>query len=296
MGAMDVPPPPTLVQEGASLVEEYAAGQFFEGPTWDHRTGSLYFTMISSDHQQILRLEERGRAVVWMKETEEIRGMIMSVRGNLLGAQAKGHRIVSYGIGEAGPVNVRTLVFDPTFHQPNDLCQTPRGDIYFTDPDFKDRKTSAVYHLALSGHVAKAITDMAVPNGIAAAPNGRTLYVSDSHAKHWKAFSINKDGLVGEGRIFFEFQTDNQADPDGLTVDEKGNVYMTGLGGVWVASAKGELLGFIPIPEYCSNLVFGGKDGRTLYMTCSKKIYSLRMTVRGVGLGGINWPVFSGFE
>ena len=293
---MDVPPPPVLVQEGAHLVEEYAAGQFFEGPTWEPRSGRLFFTVLSSDHQQILRLDEPGRAVVWLQETEGIRGMFLGSSGRLLGAQAGGHRIVSYGIGEHGPIDVRTLVFDPTFHQPNDLCQTPRGDVYFTDPDFKDRKTSSVYHLGLNGRVHKAITDMIVPNGIAASPNGRTLYVSDSHAKHWKSFPILKDGTLGKGGIFFEFETDNQADPDGLTVDEKGNVYMTGLGGIWVVSAEKELLGFVAVPEYCSNLVFGGKDGRTLYLTCSKKIYSLRMTVRGVGLGGINWPVFSGFE
>jgi gluconolactonase len=187
---------------------------------------------------------------------------------------------------------VKTLLFDPILHHPNDLCQIPQGHVFFTDPDFKGRKTSAVYRITPAGDFDKIITDMAVPNGVIPSPTGTFLYVSDSHAKHWKAYPIRDDGTVGTGTVLFQPQTDNSTDPDGMTVDAEGNLYLTGMGGVWVVSSKGKMLGFIPIPEFCSNVTFGGINGKSLFITCSKKVYRLEMSVRGVLFGKRLWQIF----
>src|SRR5262245_26592074 len=123
---------------------------------------------------------------------------------------------------------------------------------------------------------------MPLPNGLKVSPDGKTLYVSDSHLRHWKAYPIKEDGGVGAGKVFFEPQTDNKNEPDGLAVDEQGNLYFTGRGGVWVVSPDGKALGLIAVPEFVSNVTFGGADGKTLYLTCSKKVYGLQMKVRGI--------------
>ena len=95
------------------------------------------------------------------------------------------------------------------------------------------------------------------------------------------AHPIKDDGTVGPGELFFDPKTENRGDPDGMTIDEHGNLYFTGRGGVWAVDPAGKALGFIPVPEFCSNVTFGQEDGRTLYLTCSKKVYALEMKVRG---------------
>ena len=276
---------PATVAPGAVLVEVHSDKSFFEGPTWDPKTEKLYFTSFFSDdqgkpNQQILRLDSPGKVTLWMDHSEGVNGTYLSLTGRLLGAQAYGHRIVEYGFGPDGPSDPKALLFDDGLHQPNDVCQTPSGDIYFTDPDFENRKTSAVYRLA-KGKATKVIDDMPVPNGVIASLDGKTLYVGDSHLKLWRAYPIGEDGRVGAGRAFFNPDTENVNSPDGMSIDERGNLYVSGRGGVWVASPTGQSLGLIDVPEFCSNVTFGGADGKTLYLTCSNKVYSLKMQVRG---------------
>jgi gluconolactonase len=272
---------PDTIAPGAALVEVYSGEHFFEGPTWDPTTGHLYFTAFAKNNQQVLRLDKPGKATVWLDKTEGINGTFLSNDGRLLGAQAYGHRVVACKIGRDAPGELKTLATDPTWNQPNDVCQTPRGDIYFTDPDFKQRKTSAVYRLDPTGNVTKVINDMPLPNGVLASNDGKTLYVSDSHQKLWRSYPIHPDGTVGPGRVFFDPDTKDRADPDGMTTDEHGNLYLTGRGGIWTVRPTGEPLGFIPVPVFCSNLTFGGPDGKTLYITCKGKVYTLAMRVSG---------------
>ena len=285
-------PWPETAEPEAVLAQVFGDDRFFGGPAWDPRTQILYFTAFSKTNQQILQMMADGKVTVWLNQTSGINGTFLSNSGRLLAAQAHGHRIMSYGLGEKGPTEVKTLLFDPTLHQPNDLCQTPRGDIYFTDPDFKERKTSAIYRIAPDGQVTRERTDVAVPNGIIASPMGKFLYVADSDAKRWMVYPILKDGALGDGTVFFKPETESTMDPDGMSMDEEGNVYLTGMGGIWVVHPKGRLIGFIPIPEICSNLAFGGTDGRTLYITCSSKLYSLRMRVQGASYGRRIWQIF----
>ncbi len=99
---------------------------------------------------------------------------------------------------------------------PNDLCQTAKGHIYFTDPDFRERKESSVYRIEPQGSVTRQVIDMKVPNGIIASNDGKTLYVADSHETHWRAYVIRDDGSIGEGKVFFDPDTPDKRDPDGM--------------------------------------------------------------------------------
>lgn len=274
-------PLPATVVENAKLQEEYAAKAFFEGPIWDPVGKQLYFTSFVDKDTKILRLEERGKASVWLDHTKGINGTWLSLEGRMLGAQAYGQHVMSYAFGESGPADTIVIAENPKWNQPNDVCQTPNGNIYFTDPDFKNRKTSAVYVKTTAGEVKKIITSMPVPNGVIASNDGKTLYVGDSHEKLWRSFPILADGTVGEGMLFFDPETSRQDSPDGMSIDAKGNLYLSGRGGVWVASPEGKSLGLIPVPEFCSNVTFGGAEGKTLYLTCANKVYSLQMQVKG---------------
>jgi len=274
-------PLPETVAKNAKLQEEYAAKAFFEGPIWDPAGKKLYFTSFVDKDTKILRLEGRGTAIVWLDHTKGINGTYLSNQGRMLGAQAYGQHVLSYAFGESGPADTAIVARNLKWNQPNDVCQTPNGNIYFTDPDFKNRKTSAVYVKTTEGGVKKIITDMPVPNGVIAAHDGKTLYVGDSHEKLWRSFPIKDDGTVGAGKVFFDPDTRRQDSPDGMSIDATGNLYLSGRGGVWVATPAGVSLGLIPVPEFCSNVTFGGEDGKTLYFTCANKVYSLKMNVKG---------------
>lgn len=274
-----VPPTPSTVAEGAELVELYSADAFFEGPVWHPGTGKLYFTLHKGTTNQILRLDAPGKVTVWMDDSEGVGGMFQSPDGRLFATQAYGHRLLSFAVGDDGPQDIKVLHHNPKWNQPNDLCRTPSGDIYFTDPDFKNRKTSAVYRWS-KGEVTKVLDDMAITNGIIASLDGKTLYVSDSHRKHWRAYPIQEDGSVGEGRLFFDPDTDSKSSPDGMSIDEHGNVYCTGRGGVWVVNPQGKPLGLIETETFISNVTLGGKDQKTLFLVGSGKVFSIQLNVR----------------
>lgn len=281
------PLPPT-VADGAELVEEYGDDRFFEGPTWDPQTQRLYFTAFRDKDTQILRLDGPGKVHVWLDDTKGVNGTCLARDGRLLGAQAYGNKLMSYQIAREAPSDTKILVDDPTLNQPNDVAASPKkgGGIYYTDPDFKNRLTSAVYHLSTTGKVTQVLNDMQVPNGCLVSNDGKTLYVGDSYLKHWRAYPIQADGSVGPGIVFFDPDTERDDAPDGMTIDERGNLYLSGRGGVWVCDKWGKSLGLIPVPEFCSNVTFGGEDGKTLYLTCSKKLYSLKMNTGGAQSAG----------
>jgi len=276
---------PATVAQGAKLVSVYHDDRFFEGPVWDTKTGKLYFTAFGQpkDNTQILRLDGPDKVSVWSDKTEGVNGMYLANDGRLLGAQAFGHRLLSMAINATGPAETKVLLFDDKLHQPNDVAQSPNGDVYFTDPDFDKGQTSAVYVIPAKGEVKKIIEDMRVTNGLKVSNDGRTLYVADDGPMNWRAYPISSDGTVGPGRLFFDppVPKEKRTPPDGMSIDEHGRLYLSGSGGVWVVDKFGNSLGLIAIPEFCSNVTFGGPEGKTLYLTCSEQVYSLAMKVRG---------------
>jgi hypothetical protein len=184
------------------------------------------------------------------------------------------------------PQDPLILAQSTAWKPPNDLCQSPTGDIYFTSPDFDTNSVGRVYRIAPGGAVTAVITDLPVPNGIITSLDGRTLYVSDSYLRLWKSYPILADGSVWPGAVFFNPGTADLREPDGMTIDEFGNLFFCGRGGVWMVSPAGQLLGMVPFAEFCSNVTFGGLDGHTLYITCDQKLYALDMQVRGAAWRG----------
>ena len=218
-----------------------------------------------------------------MSTSERWNGTFLANDGRLIVAEQQNPKIASYRIGINGPEDKQILAQNSSWNPPNDLCQTPNGHIYFTAPSWSV-PSQAVYHLTPQGVVSVIITDMSKPNGIITSPDGSKLYVGDYDTKNWRVYPINADGSIGSGSIFFNPSSGNSNGTDGMTIDENGNLYLTGKGGIWIVSPQGNQLDYISIPEYASNVTFGGVDGMTLYITCQNKVYSLQTTVHGV-----NW-------
>jgi len=169
---------------------------------------------------------------------------------------------------------------------PNDLWIRPDGNLYFTDPLYprnywkRDKAMQQpgqyVYFFDMKLHKATAVaTDLTQPNGIIGTPNGRTLYVADIGAKKTYAYDTTPQGPLQNKRLFCELGS------DGMTIDEDGNVYLTGQG-VTIFDKSGKKIENIPIPEpWTANVTFGGKDRHLLFITASKKVYGVKMRVKG---------------
>jgi gluconolactonase len=169
---------------------------------------------------------------------------------------------------------------------PNDLWIDPKGGVYFTDPYYQrdywthtapEIEKQDVYYLAPDGKtLTVAATDFAQPNGIIGSGDGKHLYVADIRGRKTYVFEIHADGQLGERRIFTDMGS------DGMTIDQKGNLYLTGKG-VTVFNPEGKQIDHIDIDEpWTANVCFGGKDRKTLFVTASKSVYTVKMNVKGV--------------
>ena len=183
------------------------------------------------------------------------------------------------------------------FNSPNDLVYKSDGSLYFTDPPFglpkfaddrrKELPFSGVYRWS-NGVVQLLSKELSGPNGIAFSPDETYLYVGNWDEKHKVVmrYPVNADGSVGIGSIFFDMTAAPGEDAiDGIKVDTRGNLYVSGPGGLWVLSPEGRHLGTIVPPEHPHNMAWGD-DGHSLYLTAQTSLYRLRLNVTGTGAFG----------
>jgi gluconolactonase len=187
-------------------------------------------------------------------------------------------------------------------NSPNDGVYKSNGDLYFTDPpygrmlkeskgeEFPDRDLDfcGVYRLSKDGKLTLLTKELSRPNGIAFSPDEKTLYVANSDGQRaiWMAFSVNDDGTLGKGKVFFDatkwMGKERPGAPDGMKVDAKGNLFATGPGGVLVFSPQGKHLGTIATGVPTANCAWGD-DGSTLYVTADKALTRIKTKTKGKG-------------
>ena len=222
-------------------------------------------------------------------------GMVLSKDGKLMVCQHGDRRVA---IMDA-PLNAPQSKFSTVAGQydgkrlnsPNDLFLASNGDIYFTDPSygfekgFKDPKKEiayeGVYKMDKAGKIKLLIDSIEAPNGIAVFPDKKTLLVanSDSRKKRWYAYDIVPNGSLTNGRVFYDVSNEKGAGGcDGLKIDNNGNVFATGPGGVWIFTKAGELIGKIKINGTSVANCALSPDGKTIYLTATK--YLLRVKMR----------------
>lgn len=173
-------------------------------------------------------------------------------------------------------------------NSPNDVTLGPDGAIYFTDPtldlvkgETQELPFQGVYRLDQKGALTLLIKDLHQPNGLAFSPDGKFLYVDDSQQKNIWRYSFH-NGSVTDGKIFAdENPPGSRGVPDGMKVDTKGNLYVTGPGGIWVWTPKGEHLGTILLPHSAANLTWGGPHNSVLFITAGHFVYTLPTKAKG---------------
>jgi len=174
-------------------------------------------------------------------------------------------------------------------NSPNDVVIGPDHAIYFTDPTSdlpKDQKQEldfkGVFRLDAKGQVTLLTKELTEPNGLAFSPDGKRLYVDDSAQRNIRVYDFQPDGTLRNGRIFGEEPgAQGEGVPDGMRLDQAGNLYVTGPGGIWVWDSDGRHLGTILLPEQPANLAWGDSDLKTLYITATTSLYTLKTNATG---------------
>ena len=271
-----------IIAPGAKLQKLADGFLFTEGPSTDAK-GNVFFTDQPND--RIVRWSTDGTVSDWMKPAGRSNGTKFDHQGNLLTCADEKNEL--WSISPAKEVTVLVKDFGgKLLNGPNDVWIRPDGNLYFTDPlyprDYWKRSPKMqqpgqyVFFLERkTGVIRPVATDLTQPNGIVGLPDGKTLYVADIGAGKTYSYHIQPDGSLTDKTFFCNLGS------DGMTLDAEGNVYLTG-NGVTVFDPSGKQIEHIEVREpWTSNITFGGKDRKLLFITASKCVYGLQMRVRG---------------
>jgi gluconolactonase len=258
-------------------------------------------------------MDTKGVVSVFRADSGRTNGNVFDAQGRLISCegseQGPGRRRVVRTEMDTGKITVLTEKYEgKRYNSPNDACVDRTGRIWFTDPRYSNDRADlemdveGVYRIDTDGKVTRVLTQKEIdrPNGIAITPDGKTLYVVDSHQKVngnrkiW-AFAVQPDGGLKDQRLVYDFGKGRGG--DGMKLDEKGNIWVAaGINfhrgnpgetmdvpaAVYVISPDGKLLGRIPVPEdLITNLAFGGPDHKTLFVTAGKTLYKFPVNVAG---------------
>jgi gluconolactonase len=284
-----------IVADGARL-ERIASGfEFTEGPVWT-RDGALLF---SSPNTNVIYRWAPGGVVTLFRPKSGYsgadigryhqpgsNGLTLDPEGRLTICQHGNRRVIR--VNPHGDVTVLADRFEgKRLNSPNDLVYRSDGTLFFTDPPFgladpadAELAFSGVYRVA-DGEVQLVTDELEGPNGIALSPDERFLYVGNWERERSLVLRIDLED--GTSTVFADLSDAPGEDSiDGLKVDEAGNVYVCGPGGIWILSPEGDVLATLRLPESPHNLAWGDDDGRTLYITALTSVYRFRLEIPGI--------------
>jgi gluconolactonase len=272
-----------LIARDAKLELVATGFGFAEGPVWDP-AGFVYVS--DEEINKIYRVFADGQREALL-DLGDPDGNTYDLNHRLLDCASVLRAIIR--IDADGHYTVLADRFEgKRFNSPNDIVIGPDREIYFTDPTLdlpagqkQEIPFQGVYRLDDHGKVRLLTKDMSQPNGLAFSPDGKHLYVDDSEQRNIRVYDFHPDGSVSKGRIFASEVGPGKGVPDGMKLDDKGNLYVTGPEGIWVWDSEGEHLGTIVLPEQPANLAWGEPDYRTLYFTATKSLYKLHTLAHG---------------
>jgi gluconolactonase len=287
-----------IVEPGAA-VERVASGfTFTEGPIW-MPDGSLHFSDMPADKRR--RWHPADGVSVLRDPSNKCNGMTLDADGALYVCEHATSRLVRET--PDGATEVLAARWEGReLNSPNDVIVAGDGSVLFSDPSFGrmpgfgverdvELPFRGVFRVPPDGGPLQCLADdFGQPNGLCFSPDESLLYVNDTGRAHIRVFEVAPDRSLGAGRIFADgiASADEAGDVDGMKVDERGNVYVTGPGGIWVFTPGGERLGTIPVPEVAANLNWApGPSGawNVLFITASTSVYRVETRVAGNRLG-----------
>src|SRR5689334_18850538 len=271
----------SIIANGAKIQLVSNQYSFTEGPAVDKK-GNVFFTDQPND--KIYKWDAgTGEVTVFLQGTGRSNGMMFDKKGNLVTCADEHNQV--WSISPTGAVTVLLKDIDSLhLNGPNDLWIDRKGGIYITDPYYQrsywtrkapEIKGQNVYYIPKNKAPLTVVDDMMQPNGIIGTPDGKYLYVADIRGNKTFKYSIAADGTLKDKTLYIPKGS------DGMTIDNKGNIYITGRG-VTVYNPQGQQIEFIDIPgDRTTNLTFGGKKRDILFITATRSVYTLQMKVKG---------------
>jgi len=274
----------TLIPKDAKLNVVAKAFGFTEGPVWDP-AGFLYVSDEEQNKIYKVSLDGQKSELIALGDPD---GSTYDREKRLIDCASVLRAIIQ--ISQDGKYTVLVDSFEgKKFNSPNDVVLGPDGALYFTDPTLdlpagekQELPYQGVFRLDAHGKVTLLTKGLSQPNGLAFSPDGKKFYVDDSKQRNIRVYDFKSDGTLANGRIFGE-ELGGKGDgvPDGIKVDRKGNLYVTGPGGIWVWDPQGQHLGTILMPEQPANLAWGGPELSKLYITATTSVYELGTSAKG---------------
>jgi gluconolactonase len=271
----------SVVEPGAKLEKLAGDFAFTEGPTRD-AAGNVFF--VDQPNDRIMEWSVDGKLSTFLQPSGYANGMCFDAQGNLIACADEHNQL--WSITPDKHITVLITNYQGKYlNGPNDVWVAPNGGMFITDPFYKrtwwDHTTMAltnqeVFYLTPDRKTLTMVTDdLKQPNGITGSPDGKNLFVSDISARQTWRYDIQPDGTLAN-KTFICAQGS-----DGMTIDAKGNLYLTGRG-ITVYDPSGKKIDHIDVPEgWTANLCFSGPDRRTLFITASKSFYSIRLLIPG---------------
>ena len=306
---------------GSAKLEKLAEGfDWSEGPVWIPQHNTLLFSDIPPNRVMMWSPGDR-KASVFMHPAGYTgarnrggepgsNGLLLDMQGRLIQCEHGDRRVsrvdnfkqldpsaAPFGKDAVKKTTLADNYQGKRLNSPNDAVLKSNGDIYFTDPPYGLEKNwddpareldfCGVYRISKDGELTLLTKEMTRPNGIALSPDEKTLYVAQSDPKNaiWMAFDVKEDGTIDNGRVFFnatKWVLAKKGLPDGLKVDQQGNLFATGPGGVLVFAHDGTHLGTIETGEATANVGWGD-DGSTLYVTADMYLGRIKLNTKGLG-------------
>jgi gluconolactonase len=276
-----------IMPEGARVQKEASGFAFVEGPTWI-KTGTGYLVFSDIPNNKIMKWTAKDGVTVFREDSKSSNGNTTDPDGLLVSAQ-HGSRSVTR-TGKDGKIGTIVDKYNgKALNSPNDVVIRSDGTIWFTDPDYgipkgqtREQEGNWVYRFDPKTNQLKVLFTEKIfekPNGLAFSPDEKKLYVADSGPPRLiRVFEVREDGTVVGGEVFCKI---DKGGPDGIRCDADGRVWSSAGDGVHIFDPTGKLIGKILVPESPANLCFGGEDGKTLFITARKSLYSIKTNVSG---------------
>jgi gluconolactonase len=277
-----------LLDLGGGPNEMYARS--LEGTVWSRQDNCLYFSDIGNSRR--MRWDRSGEITVAHQPTGHTNGAVLDQDGRIISCEHSGRRL-SLRERDGRVTTLLGQIDGQRLNRPNDAIVRSDGTIFFTNPwwDFGAGETgeigyAGVYQVSPDLKTITLIAkDFIVPNGLAFSPDERILYINDTMHRHIRAFDARPDGSIdaASNRIFCDLDGEKPGRPDGMKVDQAGNLYCSGAGGMWVIDPAGKHLGTVVHGALqTNNLAFGGDDWKTLFFVSWTALYSIRVLIPGL--------------